>query len=228
MKPTPKNNEIIIDPKKVIMSKTNYKGLIEFANEYFTETSGYSKYELIGKAHNIVRHPDMPKVVFKMMWDKLRKGENLYAIIKNLAKDGSFYWVVTKFETTFDSGGNILSHYARRKAVPTKVVENAESIYKMILTIEKYDPKLAEETFIEILENQKLTYDDFFLEVAGMSEVEVYDYFQDNELNINTTSKDIITEIDTKEKIQKKTMNSFLGSSFELELKEALKLFRKK
>ncbi len=224
-RPTPNNNEILIAPDKVIMSKTNYKGIIEFANEYFIEVSGYNQEELIGKAHNIIRHPDMPKVIFKTMWEKLHLGKNLYAIVKNLTKDGDYYWVVTKFETTFDSDGNILSHYARRKAVPQNVRETAESIYETILAIEKHDPKLAEESFHEILEKYGLTYDEFFLEVAEMSETEVYDYFQSNEFNINTTSEDMIIEIDTKEKVLVESGNGFLGNNSELA--DALKAFRK-
>ena len=102
------------------MSKTNRKGVIQYANNYFLEVCQYSENEILGKPHNIIRHPDMPKVIFKVMWEKLHKGENLFAVVKNLTKDGSFYRVVTKFETTYDKDGNIISHYARRKAVPKK------------------------------------------------------------------------------------------------------------
>ena len=146
-KPTPNNNEVIISPNKVIMSKTNYKGVIQYANDYFLEVCQYQDTEIIGKPHNIIRHPDMPKIIFKVMWEKLHKGENLYAVVKNLTKNGDFYWVVTKFETTYDENGNILAHYARRKAVPKKVRETVENIYKTILAIEKHDKNLAEETF---------------------------------------------------------------------------------
>lgn len=227
IKPTPNDNEVIIVPDKVIMSKTDYKGVIQFANEYFIEVCGYNQEELIGKPHNIIRHPDMPKIIFQTMWEKLHKGENLYAVVKNLTKDGSYYWVVTKFETTFDNDGNILSHYARRKAVPAKVRESAESIYKTILAIEKHNPDLAKEAFNEILEKYQLTYDGFFLAIAEMSETEVYDYFQSNELNVNTINEDIILEIDIKEKIQKeKSANGFLGNTTELD--DALESFFKK
>ncbi|MEE9350491.1 MAG: PAS domain-containing protein [Flavobacteriaceae bacterium] len=225
--------EVHIAPNKVIMSKTDYKGLLQYANDYFIEICGYSNEELIGKAHNIIRHPDMPKVIFKTLWNKLHKGKNLYAIVKNKTKDGNYYWVVTKFETTFDKEGNIISHYARRKAVPTKVREIAESIYKTILEIEKHDVNVAEQTFHEILKNYNLTYDDFFLEIAGMSEVEVYDYFQSSEQNINASNENSILAIDTTQKKEvieitpiKPSNNGFLGDTNELD--DALKSFLKK
>jgi PAS domain S-box-containing protein len=205
-KPTPIDNEIFIVPNKVIMSKTNYKGIIQYVNDYFIEVCGYNQDELIGKPHNIIRHPEMPKVVFKIMWEKLHRGENLYAVVKNLTKDGSFYWVVTKFETTFDDDGNVISHYARRKAVPLKIKQTAETIYKTIRAIEEHDVDLAEKTFHETLEKYGLTYDEFFLEVAEMNETEIHNYFQSSELNTNTTHEDTILEIETELEQKNKQM----------------------
>ena len=89
--PTPLNEAIKLDKHKYIMSRTDTKGNIEFGNDYFFKISGYSPQELIGKPHNIIRHPDMPKVVFKLMWDRIQSGQNIFAIVKNLAKDGRFY-----------------------------------------------------------------------------------------------------------------------------------------
>ncbi len=215
----PIEEEVMVDPNKVIMSKTNYKGIIEYANDYFSEICGYSKEELIGKPHNIIRHPDMPKVVFKIMWEKLHKGENLYAIVKNLTKEGKYYWVVTKFETSFYKDNTIISHYARRKAVPIQTRETIENIYALILEIEKYDVKLAESTFHETLEKYGLTYDTFFLEVAGMTESEVNDYFKSKNQNINIKSEDIIEEIENNQN------NNFLGNN--KDLINAIKLFKK-
>ena len=195
--PKPNDKEVILDPSKVIMSKTNHKGIIQYINNYFVEVCGYSEVELMGKPHNIIRHPDMPKVVFKLMWERLHKGESIFAVIKNLTKDGGFYWVVTAFETTYDKNGNILAHYARRKAAPKEVVEIASGIYERILAIEKHDIKLAEESFYEVLEANGLNYDEFFLEIAGMNESEVFNYFQSSEQNSNTTNEDIVIEMDT-------------------------------
>ena len=198
-------NEINLDMSKVIMSKTNFKGVIQYVNNYFMEVSGYTEEELIGKPHNIIRHPDMPKVIFKIMWERLLKGESIYAAVKNLTKNGDFYWVLTKFETTFDKDGNITAHYARRKALPLEIRVVFESLYKTIIAIEKHDIKLAEETFLEVINDSGLTYDELILEIVEMNNQELKDYFQSTSFNSNTNNEDTIAEIDFNqiEKIKK-------------------------
>ena len=78
---------------EVIVSRTDLKGNITFANELFSEISGYTPDELLGKPHNIVRHPDMPKAVYKEMWDTLKEQKQWIGVVKNLRKDRGFYWV---------------------------------------------------------------------------------------------------------------------------------------
>ncbi len=97
-RPTPIDKEVSWDKTQVIMSKTNPFGIIEYANETFVDVCGYEDYELMGQPHNIIRHPDMPRVIFKVLWENLKKGNNFHAIVKNLAKSGRYYWVITDFE----------------------------------------------------------------------------------------------------------------------------------
>ena len=82
--------EIILNSKRYIVSKTDTKGNLIYANDYFVEISGYSHGELMGKPHNIIRHPDMPRVLFKLMWQRIKTGQNIMAIVKNQTKDGKF------------------------------------------------------------------------------------------------------------------------------------------
>ena len=93
------DKEVTWDKTQVIMSKTNAFGIIEYANEVFVDVCGYEDYELMGQPHNIIRHPDMPKVIFKVLWENLKNGKNFHAIVKNLAKSGRYYWVITDFES---------------------------------------------------------------------------------------------------------------------------------
>lgn len=219
-------HEIPVDPKKVIISTTDKKGVIISVNDYFQEISGYTGSELLKKPHNIIRHPDMPKIVFKILWDRLHKGENIYAVIKNLTKNGDYYWVVTKFESAYDKDGNIISHTARKKAVPEKVKTIADSIYKTIVAIEKIDPALAVTSFYDILEKYQLTYDDFFLELAEMNEKEVADYFLSEKQNINAEENESILfdlEDDAIERIEDKNTNAILDKDKVLDKIEALK-----
>ena len=100
--------------KYIISSITDLKGRILNVSQAFCDISGYSKDELIGKPHSIVRHPDMPKEVFKELWDKLKKGESWSGKIKNRKKDGSFYWVYAHIEPLYDNKGNIEAYIAVR------------------------------------------------------------------------------------------------------------------
>ena len=167
--PTPKDHEIVLDQKRYIISKTDSKGIIEYGNDYFVEISGYSEAELIGKPHSIIRHPDMPRVVFKMLWDRINKGQNIMAIVKNLAKDGSYYWVVTEFEAKRDPITNeIISHTAFRKAAPKKAVEAITPIYEKLLEIEKEGGMEASEKYLRgYFEERGITYDETIDDLVG-------------------------------------------------------------
>ena len=176
----PANREIKLDPSRVIMSKTDAKGIIEYANDYFMETSGYQEFELMGKPHNIIRHPDMPKVIFKLLWERLHKGENIHALVKNLAKDGHYYWVLTNFETKYNDNGEIISHYARRKAAPERAVFVIEKLYKTLLAIEQsQNANVAEKYFKGLLEEKNQTYDEFILTVLNVTADSLKNYFKE-------------------------------------------------
>jgi PAS domain S-box-containing protein len=148
-KPTPIDEEIALDPKRYIVSETDEKGKITFCNDYFMEVSGYSKEELIGKAHNIVRHPDMPKVVFKLLWETISQGKNINAVVKNLAKDGRYYWIFTEFETRKDTDtGKIIGYHAARKKISKHVIEIIADLYAELLEIERTESIEASEKYL--------------------------------------------------------------------------------
>lgn len=178
-KPTPIEKEIKLDPSRVIMSKTDPEGIIEYANDYFMEISGYEEYELMGQPHNIIRHPDMPEVVFKLLWERLHEGKNIHALFKNLTKDGSYYWVLTNFETKYNEEGQITSHYAHRKAAPSNAIYEIEKLYKIILSIEKKrSPIIAEKYFYSLIEESGKTYDEYILSLLNISPSALKAYFR--------------------------------------------------
>ncbi|WP_419677505.1 HD domain-containing phosphohydrolase [Aliarcobacter lanthieri] len=108
---------LTIYDKNVIFSKTDLKGVITHASSAFCKISGYSKSELIGKPHNIVRHPDMSKEFFQHMWENLKNKNNVTAEIKNLRKDGSYYWVITDLEPEYDENGKHIGYFAVREDI---------------------------------------------------------------------------------------------------------------
>ena len=162
-RPRPRNEEIKLDPKKIIVSKTDANGIITYANDYFVEVCRYSQNELIGSPHNIVRHPDMPKIAFKLMWDTINEGKNFKAVVKNLAKDGRYYWVITDFEPNYDpTTGKIIEHTAYRMPAPKKAVEIITPIYAKLLEIEKEKGMDASYEYLKgFLEANNTTYEDF-------------------------------------------------------------------
>lgn len=138
MKPTPINEEIVLDPKRYIVSETDEKGKITYCNDYFIEVCGYSKEELLGKPHSIIRHPDMPKVIFKLLWETISKGKNINVVVKNLAKDGRYYWIFTEFESRKDTDtGKIIGYHASRKTISKHVIELVSKLYEKLLEVEK-------------------------------------------------------------------------------------------
>ena len=148
-KPAPIDIEIQLDPKRYIVSETDAKGRITFCNDYFKEVSGYSDEELIGAPHNIVRHPDMPRVVFKLLWETISAGTNINAVVKNLAKDGRFYWIFTEFEMRKDTDtGEIIGYHASRKSISKHVIEVIAELYKELLKLEQKDGIEASEKYL--------------------------------------------------------------------------------
>ncbi len=117
--------------KNVIFSRTDLKGTIFHVSEAFCKISGYTKRELIGQNHNIIRHPDMPKEIFKHLWEYLQKGEKVNLEVKNRKKDGSYYWVEAEFGPYFDLNGNHVGYSAVRKDITAN--KDIEDIQREII-----------------------------------------------------------------------------------------------
>ncbi len=165
-RPIARDEEIKFSKKKFIVSKTDLKGIITFVNKNFCDISGYSEEELIGTPHNILRHPDMPKAVFYLVWKTLLSGRAISGVIKNLAKDGRYYWVIADLKPNFDEKGNIISLTAFRRAAPDYVIETVEELYETMLKIEKIHGMKQSIDYLEgFLEEHRTTYDTFIAEL---------------------------------------------------------------
>ena len=112
----------------VITSKTDLNGIITYSSKAFESISGYSEQELRGRPHNIIRHPDMPKSVFKDLWETISKGETWSGEIKNLKKDGSHYWVNTKITPTYNHDGKHIGYTSVRQDISDKKKMQAQSL----------------------------------------------------------------------------------------------------
>ncbi|MEN2399430.1 PAS domain-containing protein [Flavobacterium sp. MC2016-06] len=159
-RPTPSDREVDWNKNKVLLSKTDTKGTILYANEDFIDVSGYDEFELIGQPHNIVRHPEMPKVIFKFLWDSIKSSENIHVVIKNMAKTGRYYWVVTDFKIIADADGDIVGYFGTRKSVSEELITKfIDPLYKKLLQIEEASGiNASEEYLVGFLEERKKTY----------------------------------------------------------------------
>ncbi len=160
-RPKPIDEEIKIPSEEVLISVTDPKGIITEANDVFIKVSGYSREELVGAQHNIIRHPDMPRTMFKIVWDHIKDRENVMAVVKNLAKDGRYYWVVTDFVTKVDADRNIINYTAYRRPVSDKVKKAVIPLYKALCAIEDLaGMEMAEKFVHDYFEKLGMTYDE--------------------------------------------------------------------
>lgn len=136
-RPRPNDHELEVKSVDIIVSKSDIEGNIEYANPIFFKLSGYNKRELTFAPHSILRHPDMPKVVFKYLWDELKKGNEVYAFVKNLTKHGSFYWVLAYVRPAFNPDGSLRNYVSTRKVVSANARSVIEPLYAKLLEIEK-------------------------------------------------------------------------------------------
>lgn len=131
-KVTPIDQEYFFD-NEIIISQTDLKGVIVYANKAFSSISGYPVDELVGQPHSIVRHPDMPQLTFSKMWETIQDGQAWNGLVKNLRKDGQYYWVDTEILPSQDEEGNITGYMAVRKIASRKDIdENKETYSKML------------------------------------------------------------------------------------------------
>ena len=153
--PTPNQTEIEVKPVDIVVSKSDKEGNIEYANPIFYKLSGYSKRELTFAPHSILRHPDMPKIVFKFLWDELKKGNEVHAFVKNMTKDGSFYWVLAYIRPANNPDGSLRNYVSTRKAMSPNARKIIEPLYQELLAIEKNSGVAAsEEKLISALNNR--------------------------------------------------------------------------
>ncbi|MCF6253037.1 MAG: PAS domain-containing protein [Methylococcaceae bacterium] len=149
---TPSNYRRKLGPNDFIVSKTDTKGRITYANRIFMDIAGFPESELLGVQHNIIRHPDMPRGVFRLMWDTLKAGNEFLGFAKNLCADGGYYWVFANITPDYDRDGKLQGYYSVRRKPPQSAVDVLIPVYNEMLAIEKHSSaKEAPDKSIEYL-----------------------------------------------------------------------------
>lgn len=149
-----------------IVSKTDLKGRIIYANRVFMKIAQYPESELLGVQHNIIRHPDMPRGVFRLLWSTIESGKECFAYIKNMAKSGDYYWVFANVTVDYDDTGNPIAYFSVRRKPSREGVETIIPVYQEMMHIEKQAgtrsaPDDSVKWLMELLQSKKTTYEEF-------------------------------------------------------------------
>lgn len=159
--------ERFFDKDEVIVSKTDLRGRITYANRVFQRVAGYTEAELLGAPHSIVRHPDMPRCVFKLLWDTLAAGQEIFAYVLNRAHNGDHYWVFAHVTPSYDDRGTVVGYHSSRRLPDRTAVEKVVPLYRTLLDIENRhsDRKQGMEAsfgaVVGLLQEKGIGYDEF-------------------------------------------------------------------
>ncbi len=164
--------EVRFGEDEIIVSKTDLRGVITYANDVFQRVSGYTEAELLGAPHNLIRHPHMPRCVFKLLWDTLEAGEEIFAYVLNLAKSGDHYWVFAHVTPSFDLAGKCVGYHSNRRVPHADALEKIKPLYAELLRVEKAasDPaagmRASFQAVVDHLTSVRMDYSEF---VFGLS-----------------------------------------------------------
>lgn len=171
----PSGVERVFGNDEMIVSKTDTKGRITYANDVFVRVSAYTETELMGKPHNIIRHPDMPRCVFKLLWDTLEARQEVLAYVLNLAADGAHYWVLAHVTPSLGAGGKVVGYHSNRRLPARRALDQVRPLYASLLATEARHPRPVDAMAASgaqlgvILSGAGVTYDEFVWTLAGQA-----------------------------------------------------------
>lgn len=167
-------HERFFQPDEIIVSKTDLKGHITYANRVFLRVGGFEEKEIINAPHSILRHPEMPRCVFKLLWDTIQEKQEIFAYVVNRAKNGDHYWVLAHVTPSFDTNGNVDGYHSNRRVPNKNIVNNVIApLYKDLLQKEnsfsnrKDGMNASHAMLLDILRQKGLNYDEFIFSLQG-------------------------------------------------------------
>ncbi|MCF6743048.1 PAS domain-containing protein [Blastococcus sp. KM273128] len=174
VRPTGRERPFAAD--ELIVSKTDLRGVITYANDVFLRVSDYALDEVLGQPHNLIRHPEMPRAVFKLLWDGLGARQEVFAYINNLAADGGHYWVLAHVTPSYDASGAVVGYHSNRRRPARGAVQRVLPLYQRLLAEERRHPNArsavaASSALLgEILAEQGQGYEEFIWSVINREE----------------------------------------------------------
>ncbi|MER7278688.1 PAS domain-containing protein [Dactylosporangium sp. NPDC000244] len=169
----PTGQERSFGEHELIVTKTDLKGVITYANPVFQKVSSVTEAEAVGRPHNIIRHPDMPAGVFKLLWDSIQAGDEVFAYVLNLARDGAHYWVLAHVTPSFDRAGRIVGYHSSRRRPDRSAIAAVGPLYAAMRAEERRHSRAGEaaaaglELLLGRLDGEGRTYDEFVWSPAG-------------------------------------------------------------
>lgn len=149
------SKEMKMGEDDLIVSKTDTKGRITYCNDAFMSFSGFYEEELLGQNHNMIRHQDMPRSVFRTMWQTLQKEDEFFGFIKNKRKDDGFYWTFANVTPSFSSDGKVIGYFSVRRYPHPDAVSFFSDLYKQMCDVESTisSSQQAMDASFELLKN---------------------------------------------------------------------------
>ena len=163
----PTGREAPFHDDELIVSKTDLKGRLTYCNDVFLRLAGYSEKELIGSPHSIIRHPEMPRCVFKLLWETIAAGEEIFAYVVNMSRNGDHYWVLAHVTPSRDRDGAIVGYHSNRRKPRADAVAAICGLYSRLKSIEdsasnrKQGLQAAYDDLFATLAAKETTYDRF-------------------------------------------------------------------
>ncbi len=173
LRPSPTQTERTFGDDEIIVSKTDTKGRILYANDVFCRVGQYAERELIGQPHSILRHPDMPRCVFQLLWEAITNGREIFAYVKNLAKSGDYYWVLAHVTPSYDKAGHIEGYHSNRRRPDAAAIRQIAPLYQALLEEERRhaDRKQGQAAGVALLQKRLAergqSYDEFVFTLAA-------------------------------------------------------------
>ena len=164
---TPTGIESPFGEDELIVSKTDLKGRMTYVNDVFLRVSRYTLKEMIGAPHSVIRHPEMPRCIFKLLWDTIQAKKEIFAYVVNLARNGDHYWVLAHVTPTFDAERNVVGYHSNRRRPDAAQLQKAKDLYARLLAEENRFESRKEgltagvSVLTNLLKERGLGYDEF-------------------------------------------------------------------
>lgn len=162
--------------EEIIVSKTDRQGRITYANDVFVRVSGYTEDDLLGRPHNVIRHPEMPRAVFRLVWETIEARQEIFAYVNNLASDGAHYWVLAHVTPTVAPGGGIVGFHSNRRCPQPAAIDAVRPLYAALLAEERRHPSgnaavaASAELLTRTLDDLGATYEEWVWNIISGSE----------------------------------------------------------